>query len=598
MCGIVGYIGEKNAKNIILSGLSRLEYRGYDSAGVAFLDREDGITIFKEKGMLCDLVAEIPERKETQAIGHTRWATHGKPNKENAHPFYDCKGEIALLHNGIIENYMQLKEKLLEEGHKFTSKTDTEVLVHLVEKHFKGNLEEAVRAMVKDVTGSFAVVVLHKNDPDKIVAARNESPLILGRGAGENFIGSDVAAFLEITNKAIYLMDKEIAIVTRDDIEIQTLEGERVEREEKLIDWKVEDAEKGGFEHFMLKEIFEQPTAIHNSLRGRIPDLEANGFGAHDFTTVKIIACGTSYHAGLVGKHIIERLLKIPTTVEMASEYRYSEPIHESPLVITISQSGETADSLAATRVANRRGYKTIAVTNVVGSSLTREADYTMYTRAGPEVGVAATKTFTTQLVALYIIAITLGLIKHRIDYDKIRYLTDSLRQIPRYVQSVLDNAAAIKEAAKFIGNARDVFFIGRNINYPTALEGALKLKEISYIHAEGYPAGELKHGPLALITEETPVVAIAVGDQTYEKMLGNIGEMSARGSPMIAIGYEDDKDLEKFADVVIRVPKVPDIFSPITISVALQLLSYYVAKDRDCSIDKPRNLAKSVTVE
>jgi len=596
MCGIVGYIGENDATPILLRALKRLEYRGYDSAGLVVIG--DGLSYYKDKGMIDSLMQTLPKISGKVGLGHTRWATHGKPSKENAHPFLDCKGKIALIHNGIIENHMELRKQLIEEGHKFTSETDTEAMVHLIEKHYNGDIEKAVRESLKQVHGSYAIAVIHADEKDKIIAARNESPLVIGIGGGENFIASDVAALLDYTNEVAYVMDNEIVKLTKQGFEITTIKGESVSRTTETVNWTVEDAEKGGYKHYMLKEIFEQPNAIHDSLLGRIPDLTLNGFLDGNFNTIKIIACGTSYHAGLIGKYVFESFSKVPVVVEMGSEYRYSEPVYENTLVVLITQSGETADTLAAAKEAKRRGSMTIAITNVVGSSITREVDYTFYTRAGPEIGVAATKTFTTQLVALYILGITLGLIKRTLEYDRIRELTSTLRKLSRYVQSVLDDTEHIENCALTMKNATDVFYIGRNINYPTALEGALKFKEISYIHAEGYPAGELKHGPLALLTPRTPVVAIAPKDHTYEKMLGNISEVSARGSPVIAIGYQEDTELEKVADHVIYVPEVPALFSPIPITVVVQLLAYYVARDRKCSIDKPRHLAKSVTVE
>ncbi len=596
MCGIVGYIGENDAAPILLRALKRLEYRGYDSAGLAVIGNE--ISCYKDKGMIEKLQQTLPKITGNVGLGHTRWATHGKPSKENAHPFLDCEGKIALIHNGIIENHLELRKQLIDEGHRFTSETDTEVLVHLIERHYNGDLERAVMESLKLVHGSYAIAVIHQDEKDKIIAARNQSPLVVGIGGGENFLASDMAALLDYTNDVVYVMDNEVVKLTKQGFEITTIKGEPVSRKVETVKWTVEDAEKGGYEHYMLKEIFEQPNAIHNSLLGRIPDLTLNGFLDGKFNTIKIIACGTSYHAGLIGKYIFESFSKVPVVVEIGSEYRYSEPVHESTLVVLITQSGETADTLAAAKEAKRRGSMTIAITNVVGSSITREADYTFYTRAGPEIGVAATKTFITQLVALYILGITLGLIKRTLEYDRIRELTSTLRKLSRYVQSVLDNAENIEKCALTMTKAQDVFYIGRNINFPTALEGALKFKEISYIHAEGYPAGELKHGPLALLTSQTPVVAIAPRDHTYNKMLGNISEVSARGSPVIAIGFQDDTELSKLADHVIYVPEVPALFSPLPITVVVQLLAYYVARERKCSIDKPRHLAKSVTVE
>ncbi|UCE73532.1 MAG: glutamine--fructose-6-phosphate transaminase (isomerizing) [Methanomassiliicoccales archaeon] len=596
MCGIVGYVGENEAVPILLRALKRLEYRGYDSAGLAVVGNE--LSCFKDKGMIDNLQGSLPPIKGKVGLGHTRWATHGKPSKENAHPFLDCEEKIAVIHNGIIENHMELRKQLIDEGHTFTSETDTEVLAHLIEKHYNGNLEKAVLKSLKLICGSYAIACVHGDEKDNIIAARNESPLVVGIGNSENFIASDVAALLDYTNKVAYVMDNEVVRLTKEEFSITTIDGEPVSREVEQVNWTVEDAEKGGYEHYMLKEIFEQPIAVHNSLLGRIPDLTLNGFLDGRFNTIKIIACGTSYHAGLIGKYIFENFSKVPVVVEMGSEYRYSEPTYENTLIVLITQSGETADTVAAAREAKRRGSMTIAITNVVGSSITREVDYTFYTRAGPEIGVAATKTFTTQLIALYILGIALGLIKGTLKYDRIRELTSTLRKLPRYMQSVLDDSENIEKCAMTMTDATDVFYIGRNINYPTALEGALKFKEISYIHAEGYPAGELKHGPLALLTPQTPVVAIAPRDHTYEKMLGNISEVSARGSPVIAIGFQDDTELSKLADQVIFIPEVPALFSPVPITVVVQLLAYYVARERKCSIDRPRHLAKSVTVE
>jgi glucosamine--fructose-6-phosphate aminotransferase (isomerizing) len=596
MCGIVGYIGENEAAPILVRALKRLEYRGYDSAGVAIIGSK--LSYYKDKGMIDNLTQNMPAISGKLGVGHTRWATHGKPSKKNAHPFLDCSGKIAVIHNGIIENYLELRKVLLDEGHKFTSETDTEVMVHLIEKNYSGNLEDAVRKSLQQIHGSYAIVAVHADEKDNIVAARCESPLVVGIGSGENFIASDVAAILDHTNKVAYIMDNELLVLTKDDFKITKISGEPVLRNPETVTWSVEDAEKGGYEHYMLKEIFEQPMAVHNSLLGRIPDMTLNGFLDGHFNTIKIIACGTSYHAGLIGKYIFESFSKVPVVVEMGSEYRYSVPTQENTLVVLITQSGETADTLAAAREARRRGCMTIAITNVVGSSITREVDYTFYTRAGPEIGVAATKTFITQVLALYILGITLGLVKRTLEYDRIRELTSTLRKLPRFIQSVLDDVEHIRSIALTMKDAQDVFYIGRNINYPTALEGALKFKEISYIHAEGYPAGELKHGPLALLTKDTPVVAIAPKDHTYEKMLGNISEVSARGSPVIAIGFQNDTELGKLAENVIYVPEVPALFSPVPITVVVQLLAYYVAREKNCEIDKPRNLAKSVTVE
>jgi len=596
MCGIVGYVGRRKALPILIDCLKRLEYRGYDSAGIAIVG--NGIQICKDKGEIRQLEKILPDLEGVLGIAHTRWATHGQPTKENAHPFLDCSGKMALVHNGIIENFVSLEEELKREGHIFTSQTDTESVVHLVEKNYDGDLEEAVRKALPHIQGTYAFAFLHAEEPNKIVVARKESPLILGVGAEENFVASDVPALLKETNKVIYIMDGEIASLTPKNIKIMDFQGKEIKRDIQTITWSIEDAEKGGFEHFMEKEIFEEPEAIRNTLLGRLTQFDINSFLEDRYLGIKIIACGTSYHAGLTGKYIIEDLAKIPTTAEMASEYRYSSPSYDKPLVVLISQSGETADTLGAAREARKRGCTTLAITNYVGSSLTREAHHVIYTRAGLEIGVAATKTFIAQLTALYLIAIQLGIAKGTLEQDEANHLKEDLRTMPRVVQKVLNEAPKIEEVASRYCRAKDMFFIGRNINYPIALEGALKLKEISYVHAEGYSAGELKHGPLALITPETPIVAIAVKDRTYEKMLGNIGEVSARGSPVIAVGFEGDKDLQKYVDDVIYVPQVGSIFSPIPVTVALQLFAYYVARERGSPIDKPRHLAKSVTVE
>ncbi len=595
MCGIIGYTGSKAAKDILLKSLKRLEYRGYDSAGIAVVD--DELNVFKDKGDMDHLMSITPDFKGTMGIGHTRWATHGKPLKNNSHPFKGCKGEFAIVHNGIIENFNELKDELMKKGHVFTSETDTEVIVHLLEENYDGVLEEAIRKVVKLLKGSFAIAAISRAEKDKVVGARMISPLIVGVGDNENFIASDVPAILEYTNTMIYLLDEEIVTVSHDSIDIMTFDGTPVERESQIVDMTLDGAEKGGYEHFMLKEIFEQPKAIHNTLLGEVLNFE-NYNNHNHITSIKIIACGTSYHAGLVGKHIIENLANIPVTVEMASEYRFSAHAGERPLVIAISQSGETLDTMSAVRLAKKRGLRTMGIVNIVGSTLTRETDETFYTRADLEIGVAATKTYITQIIAMYILAIRFGKANGSLGPDRARRMINRLRDLPKQVRIILNQADKIEKMAKGISDSSSMFFLGRNINYPVALEGALKMKEISYIHAEGYPGGELKHGPLALITEDTPVIAIAVKDYTYEKMLGNIGEVSARGSPVIGIGNVSDKELSRYTDEVITIPDVHYLFTPVLTSVVMQLLSYHVANIRDCEIDKPRHLAKSVTVE
>jgi len=596
MCGIVGYAGRRNALPILLDGLKRLEYRGYDSAGVAIVGSD--LQVVKDKGFIANLEAQLPPLTGSTGIAHTRWATHGPPSKVNAHPHVDCTGKIALAHNGIIENYAALREKLQARGHTFQSQTDTESLVHLIESYYDGDLEEATRKALHDPRGSYAILAVHANEPGKVVGARKESPLVVGVGPDENFLASDVPALLRYTDRVLYVMDGEMVVITPKEVTIKNLEGQAVRREPQRITWSLEDAEKGGFEHFMLKEIHEAPKAIHDTLLGRLANLEVNGFLSEGVTSVKLVACGTSYHAAMIGKYIIEEIARIPASAELASEYRYSQGPSDRPLVILITQSGETADTLGAAREARRRGCKTVGITNILGSSLSREVDVTLYTRAGIEIAVAGTKTFIAQLVVLYLIALKMGQDRATLGYDELDRLKDQLRSLPRAAQQMLNKAEEIRALAKKYGNARDIFYIGRHANFPVALEGALKLKEISYIHAEAYAAGEMKHGPLALVTPSTPVIAIAVHDPTYEKMRSNIGEVSAREAPVLAIGTEGDKELPKFVDDVIEIPEIPWIFSPVPISVALQLFAYEVARMHGCPIDKPRNLAKSVTVE
>ena len=596
MCGIVGYAGYRQAYSILLDSLKRLEYRGYDSAGIAIAG--SGITVQKDKGYISHLEEVAEPVPGTLGIAHTRWATHGPPSKVNAHPHVDCSGDLALIHNGIIENHQELRERLKAKGHTFVSETDTEVAVHLIESYLSDSLEGAVRAALHDIQGSYAFAVIRAKEPDKVVAARNESPLVIGLGTDENFLASDIPALLKHTNRVVYVMDRELVVLTRTGVKITDYDGRTVVREPQRITWTLEDAEKGGFEHFMLKEIFDEPQAIHDTLLGRIAEPELDSFFREGYTSIKLVACGTSYHAALVGKYILEDLARVPTTAELASEYRYSKAPSDRPLVVLLSQSGETADTLGACREANRRGCKTFAISNLIGSSLSREAQRTMLTRAGLEIGVAATKTFVAQLAALYLLAIRIGLERGTLGVEEANRLKEELRRLPRAVQAVLNEAPYIEGLAQGFAKTRDVFFIGRHLEYPIAMEGALKLKEISYIHAEAYAAGELKHGPLALVGPEAPVVAIVIKDHTYEKMISNIREVDARGAPVLAIGTEGDKELAKVVDHVIYVPAVPPLFAPVPVVVALQLLAYHVAKIRGCSIDKPRNLAKSVTVE
>ncbi|HJH27949.1 MAG TPA: glutamine--fructose-6-phosphate transaminase (isomerizing) [Methanophagales archaeon] len=611
MCGIVGYVGERDALPIILQSLKRIEYRGYDSVGVACIT-DNGIEVYKDKGKVDDVIEKIANSKSISSnsgIGHCRWATHGAPSKTNAHPHLDGEGGIAVVHNGIIENYLSLKEELLSQGCTFVSETDTEVIPHLINHCLKnsGNVEwqlkEAVKETLSRLTGSYAIIVAAKGF-DGLVAARKESPLIIGVGDRENFIASDVPAVLEQTNRVIYLDEGDLAVVKSDSVYIEN-GGAKVKRAERLISWTIEDAEKGGYEHFMLKEIHEEPKAITDTLRGYLTEdeitlgidlgIEGNTKGK----SILMLACGTSYYAALCGKHIIENLAKVPVQLELASEFNYSDFVLDGAnvVVMAITQSGETADTLMALKKAKRYGCKTVAITNVVGSSATRIADETIYTGAGLEIGVAATKSFVAQLIIFYL----LGLQKSLAKLPEAAFLEhlEELRRMPQIAQLVLDEANGnIQKHARYLSKYDHAFFVGRGANLPIALEGALKLKEISYIHAEGYAAGELKHGPFALLTEDTPVVAILTRDNIYEKMLGNVKEIKARGAPVIAIAEEGDEEVEKYVDAVIRVPKTGAIFSPIPNTVALHLLAYWTAKERGCEIDKPRNLAKSVTVE
>ncbi|GFO97967.1 glucosamine--fructose-6-phosphateaminotransferase [groundwater metagenome] len=600
MCGIVGYNGKNQAGAILIDSLKRLEYRGYDSAGIAVFD-SNIVEVYKEKGRIVDLEKTLPHISGTVGIGHTRWATHGGPNRINAHPH--ISGNIAVVHNGIIENYQQLKEKLSRSGYEFVSETDTEALAHLINHYHKDNLTDAVISALKDIKGSYAIAVLCGSE---LVAARKDSPLVIGLGEGENFIASDIPAILKYTRKVIFLNDMEVATVTPDSVSFFDTSKRPIEKTVNMIDWNLEAAEKSGYEHFMLKEIHEQPRALHETFAGRISELEGSisfeGLNLteaqiKDISRLSIIACGTSYNAGFLGKYLFELLAGIHVDVEIASEFRYA---HSSPgsLVIVITQSGETADTLAALREAKSSGCRTLAITNVMGSTVTREVENVIFTRSGPEIGVAATKTFMSQLGVLYLLALYFGKIRGKISSDRMKRMLTAMKQIPAQISRILNNKDAIKDFAKTFSSSSDFFFIGRTLNYPIALEGALKLKEISYIHAEGYAAGELKHGPLALITENTPVVAIATKGLTYDKVVNNIKEVKAREAPVLAIADEKDSDIEKYVDAVIRIPTTEEILSPMLSTVVVQLLSYYIAKARNCPIDQPRNLAKSVTVE
>lgn len=604
MCGIVGYIGTRQATPILVDALKRLEYRGYDSAGLAVLT-DTGLSVCKTEGKISDLEAKLPNIKCTCGIGHTRWATQGAPTTINAHPH--VSGNIAVVHNGIIENYQELYDWLSSEGYEFVSETDTEVLAHLVHKYYKGDLVAAVIEGLKKVKGSYAAAFLC-SDLRMVVAARKDSPLVAGLGKGENFIASDVTALLKNTRDVVYLQDFEIVQLTGENIRFFDFNGNPVEKKTETIEWNIEAAEKSGYPHFMLKEIHEQVTSVHDTLMGRISELSGDVMLGEvmlsneeikDLERIVILACGTSYNAGLLGKYLFESLAGIHTDVEISSEFRYANPVLSgSTLVIAISQSGETADTIAATREAKIYGCHTIAITNVVGTTLSREVENVVYTRAGPEIGVAATKTFTSQLIALYLLAIYFAKKKKKIDLERSKRLLVSMKQLPGMIQQILNNKEFIKKQAIRFSKAKDYFFLGRSLNFPIALEGALKLKEISYIHAEGYAAGELKHGPLALISKETPVVALATRSPTYDKMVNNIKEVKARSAQVMAIAGMDDMEIGKYVDVVIKVPITDELLYPVLSSVVVQLLAYNSADALGCPIDKPRNLAKSVTVE
>jgi glucosamine--fructose-6-phosphate aminotransferase (isomerizing) len=595
MCGIVGYIGSRQAQPILVNSLSRLEYRGYDSCGIV-LCNNGSIKVHKNAVRVGELKKAAPSLKGTIGIGHTRWATHGEPSPANAHPHLDCSGKIAVVHNGVISNFQSLRQQLISEGHKFASETDTEVIPHLIEKYYQGNLEQAVEAALGDIEGSYAIVVSMAGDP-KLVVAKKDSPLIIGLGDGEYFIASDVPAVLDYTNRVIYLEDGDIGIITRDSIRIRRNNTD-VERKEDKILWTTEDVQKAGYDHFMLKEIHEQPRVVRDGLGEYVlstkPAIESGLVLNGDIGDLSILACGTSYHAGLVGKYVIEELLGIPVRVELASEFNHCHRTIPATAAIVLTQSGETADVLTAMKKLTETAADILVITNVPGSTASRVARHTVLTKAGPEVSVAATKTFIAQLIALYGLALSYPRINPKI----YKQLVTDLKQLPTKVQEVLDNESQIMDCAKYLSEYEDVFFIGRGINFPIALEGALKLKEISYIHAEGYAAGELKHGPFALLHNDTPVVAIAPRDNTYGAMLTNIKEVKARKSPVIALADETDEFIGELVDLVIRIPNINSIFSPVVNAVAVQLLAYYAARCRGCPVDFPRNLAKSVTVE
>lgn len=618
MCGIVGYIGSKRVVPLILDGLKRLEYRGYDSAGIAVVGEDGHLNIRRAPGKLKNLEESIriTPLDGVYGIGHTRWATHGRPTEENAHPHRDCTGEIVVVHNGIIENYVELKHQLIKEGHKFLTETDTEIIAHLIEKYSKdATLEEAVLKTVKVMSGAYALVALSTRDPLKIVAARLGPPIVIGLGENEFFVASDIPAILQHTRNVFFLGDGEVAVLTPQGVRLMDFESHTITRPVQHVTWDPIMAEKGGFKHFMQKEIFEQPRAVRDTLLGRISqetgkvfldqmDITEEEF--RNFEEVKIIACGTSWHAALAGKFTIERLAHLPTEVDYGSEFRYRDPIiGKKTLAIAISQSGETADTLAAEREARQKGAKILAICNVVGSMLTREANGTIYTHAGPEIGVASTKAFTGQLTALMLTALYLAQVRGKLTPASAKSLMQELTRIPHKIETILQRDSALEELARLFFRHTDFLYLGRGIHYPIALEGALKLKEISYIHAEGYPAGEMKHGPNALIDENLPVVIIATRDESdpasmtrYEKTISNLQEVKARDGIVIAVVTEGDRIAREIADHVIEVPAAPELLAPILEIVPLQLLAYHIAVRRGCDVDQPRNLAKSVTVE
>lgn len=608
MCGIVGYIGNRDSLPILISGLKRLEYRGYDSSGVAVMQPE-GIWMRKRQGKITQLELEIEAEHpfSTTGIGHTRWATHGAPTRENAHPHLSCENKIAIVHNGIIENYAVLKDELAAAGHSFLSQTDTEVLAHLIEYYYRGDLADAVRAALNRVEGTFGILALSADEPDCIVAARRGSPLLIGVGDDENFMASDGSALVDHTRKVIYMEDDEMAVISANTVTIRTLQDAHVTRSAEELPFASSDIRKSGYPHFMLKEIFEQPDTMLDSMRGRLLVEEATaklggleGFweAIRDSSRLIITACGTSWHAALIGEYLIENFAKIPVEVEYASEFRYRDPIISGKdTILAISQSGETADTLAAVREAKRKGALALGLCNVVGSTIARETDAGVYLHAGPEIGVASTKAFTSQVVVLTLIALALGRMR-QLSAEEGAHIVNALSSLPDLTKKVLANVDTIKALAKKMALHSNALYLGRGFNYPVALEGALKMKEISYIHAEGYPAAEMKHGPIALIDQEMPVILVAVQDPVYEKVISNIEEVKARGGWVIAIVSEGDTKVKRLADEIIEVPGNTQCLTPLLTVIPLQLLAYYTAVEKGCNVDQPRNLAKSVTVE
>ncbi|HZI78294.1 MAG TPA: glutamine--fructose-6-phosphate transaminase (isomerizing) [Vicinamibacterales bacterium] len=614
MCGIIGYIGSKPVVPVLLDGLRRMEYRGYDSAGVALVSPE-GIELRRSAGKLINLenAIRIEPIDGVYGVGHTRWATHGRPTEENAHPHRDCTGKIVVVHNGIIENYLELKHELQGQGHTFKTETDTEIVAHLVEREMRTDgLENAARRALKVMRGMFAIVLVSVDDPEKIVAVRNGPPIVVGLGDNEFFVASDIPAILSHTRDVVFLGDEEMAVITRSGVVFTDYNGREVSKTTQRVLWDPIAAEKGGYKHFMLKEIYEQPTAARDTILGRVSldrgeiffeDLHIPVEKLKNLRKVIILACGTSWHAGLVGKYMIEALAQVPVEVEYGSEYRYRNPIvAPNELAIVITQSGETADTRAALHEASRKGASSIAICNVVGSAVTRDADGTVYTHAGPEIGVASTKAFTSQLVALQLLGLYLAQVRGTLTTDEIRGHIEELLRLPQTIEQAIKASAGVEKIAERFYSRTDFLFLGRGVNYPIALEGALKLKEISYIHAEGYPAGEMKHGPIALIDERMPVVAIAPDDHVFEKMVGNVQEAKARGGAVIAITTAGDERmtavLDPQNDVQVTMPRTSALLTPIIMTIPLQLLAYHIAVRRGCDVDQPRNLAKSVTVE
>lgn len=609
MCGIVGYVGNAQAAPFLLDGMSKLEYRGYDSAGIAVYEKGK-IRVEKCVGRLDALRHKLEGRmpEGSMGIGHTRWATHGRPSDRNSHPHTDESGDFVVVHNGIIENYLMLKEKLIAKGQKFSSDTDTEIVAHLFADFYEGDMEEAVKKVLKTIEGSYSLVFMCAAEPDKLICTKKDNPLIIGLGEGENFIASDIPAIIAKTRRTYIMSDGEIATVTKDGVWVQDINGTPITKKVFEVNWNAEAAEKGGFEHFMLKEIYEQPKAIKDTMRGRLAEngTEINftelGWTPEDFTGISkifIVACGTAYHAGIVGKYYLENLARIPVEVDIASEFRYRNPLVDANcLTIVISQSGETIDTLAALKEAKRLGSRTLAVTNVVGSSIAREADQVVYTYAGPEIAVASTKAYTTQLLVMLMLAVYVGRLRGTLDCNKADALAKGLHKVPEQLHDMLENVDQIKVFARHYGRSLDAFFLGRSLDYAVALEGALKLKEISYIHAEAYAAGELKHGTLALIVEGVPVIVLATQEDVYDKTVSNLQEVKAREAMVIAIALEGDDSIAKYADHVIYIPRADKELAPILAVLPLQLLAYYAALTRGCDVDKPRNLAKSVTVE